>query len=541
MDADRWIEGYLDDLRARGFSATTIRDRRYPLRFFWKWLSGRHLRLDQLDAALVHEYLLLRSKGRAPSTLAGNLDVLRDFMRYALKRGAITNNPTDGVSCRWLNVPGGYPAYRGILRELFGSKPAAAAKGRLPLFSPHWESYLRHLRHVGYSRGHIVRTINCVSRFHEFVRRRGLRFRELRPEHVSEFLAQKDRLRSHFTGRLFKQKFFENSRRSIGSFLTYALGWKTTPATPSKCDSRVLPERLWTTYAGFCRRHRGLKPSTLARRAIMLGEFGAFIDRRGLGDISNLGVRDIDAFLLSISDRMKPVSLRSFVSTLRSFLRFLFLRRILASDLSRHIVSPRRFRRELRPKYLPWNKVLELLARVDRTSLIGKRDYAILVLLAGHGVRNHDVGSLLLSDVDWQAGSLLLRERKGGYTQTIPAARHVLDALREYLAVRPAVDQPHVFLTVAAPIRPLGDNVQAVVQHHLRRRFGDSLPHYGAHVLRHSFAKALLDQGAKMTDVRDLLGHHSLESTHVYTGIATNDLGEVADNYASLLSPAEAA
>jgi site-specific recombinase XerD len=537
MDSNHWIEGYLDDLRVRSFSAATISCRRYKLRFFWKWLADRRLRLDQLDAALVHEYLLLRSKELAPSTLAGNLDILRDFMRYALKRGAIAANPTVGVSCRWLDIPGGYPAYRGILKEIFGSKPAAVAKGHLPLFAPQWDSYLRHCRDVGYSRWYIVRMINCVSRFHEFVRRRGIRFRELCPNHMDEFIAQKGLLRSDFTRRLFKQRFFDNSRRSIGAFLHYA-GLVQRVELRSKSPSRVMPATLLVSYSRFCQSHRGHRSSTINNYRKQLNEFGLFLDRRGLTDIRKLGVRDIDAFLSSISARMKPVSLRAFVSSLRSFFSYLYIEGVMSKDLARLVMSPVRFRRDRRPKYLSWRKIQQALESIDRTSLSGKRDYAILTLMACHGLRNGEVGRLLLADIDWNKGALLLRERKAGDTQEFPISRPTQEALRVYIAARPQRPHPQVFLTVAGPIRPVGVGAEAIVNHRLRRCLGGERTHYGAHLLRHSFAKALLDQGAKMTDLRDLLGHHSLESTHVYTAINTNELSEVADNYAGLLVPA---
>jgi site-specific recombinase XerD len=536
MDDRQWIESYQANLRARGLKAATIRDRRYPLQSLFRWMADRGLRLEGLEPRRIHEHLLwLKSKGRAPSTVAGSLADLRGFIRYALKQGIVTADPTQGVSCGWLDTPGGYPAYRGILREIF-ERPAAVANGHLPLFAPHWENYLRHLRDAGYSRWHVVKSINCVSHFHEFLRRRRLRLRDVAFEQLKEFLGQKGRLRSRHDGRVLKQRFFENARRTIASFLRYAGLLKPVEAPPLP-QSRALPPKLLAAYSRFCRTHRGLRPTTITVRLTQLTEFGLFLDLQGLDDMRSLGVRHLDAFLREVSRRMKPVSLRAFVSSLRSFLRYLQLRGVLSKDLSRLVMSPVRFRRDRIPRYLPWKKVQRALESVDRSVLSGKRDYAILTLMACHGLRNGEVGGLLLSDIDWDKSAVLLRERKAGDTQELPISPATREALRDYITARPKSPHPYIFLNVAAPFGPVGTHATAVVERRLRRCLGDERPHYGAHLLRHSFAKALLDQGARITDVKALLGHQNLESTHVYTQIATEDLQEVADNYANFLTP----
>ncbi|MBI4669260.1 MAG: tyrosine-type recombinase/integrase, partial [Elusimicrobia bacterium] len=111
-------------------------------------------------------------------------------------------------------------------------------------------------------------------------------------------------------------------------------------------------------------------------------------------------------------------------------------------------------------------------------------------------------------------------------------------ALADYLTIRPHCSNPRLFLTLRAPWRPLTKTIlDKRVRWRLKERFGNSLPAYGCHVLRHSFAKAMLDRGAPLSHISVLLGHQALQSTYVYTRISIEEMREVADNYACLLVP----
>ena len=155
--------------------------------------------------------------------------------------------------------------------------------------------------------------------------------------------------------------------------------------------------------------------------------------------------------------------------------------------------------------------------------------------MACHGLRTREVANLKVTDIDWEKHSIFLRHRKRGGAANLPITPQTEEALKDYLSVRPDCDAAEIFLTTFAPIKPLGKNISACVQRHVRRVFGDTHRPSGAHMLRHSFAKALLDQGAPLHEVGSLLGHRTLRSTLIYTRINTEDLREVADNYANLL------
>ena len=501
---------------------------------FLRWLSSKNLSIPQVTPTLVNEYLCFRkSRGLEPAT---HFYPIRTFFRYAIQAGIVPQNPTQGVFCSWLGVPGGYPAYRGVMRQLM-RRPAAFLRYRLPLFALDLELYVKHLLEQGYSKRHLRGVLHYNFYFHRYLVRQGIKsLLQITPGHVEAY----QRRRLQYPGRHGRHcsaKTIRNTQGYIEGFLRYAFGrqgrhFRPPPATP---NPSVLPDRLIEDFLEFCRIHKGLKTVTQKDQQKELRRLGLFLESRNLRDIQKVTLPDLDAYCLARAGR--PSAQQRSVSVLRSFLRYLHLKGTLPHDWAQHIHSPCRFQADTRPKYLSWSKIQDLLAAVERHDAAGKRNYAILVLLACHGLRAREVAGLKISDIDWDDDSFLLRERKNGATTRLPLSPQARQALREYLAVRPTCPAPEVFLTAYAPVKPLGKYLYAVAHRLIYRHLGRLLPHQGAYVLRHSFAKVLLDRGASLPEIGTLLGHQALRSTFTYTRIATEDLREVSDNYAALLSP----
>lgn len=535
MDADP-LEIYLHDLRESGRKGWATH--RYQMAVFLRWLSERGVPLAQVDAGLVNDFLRHRKKsGCKYETLKMDLHILRRFFRWAQGKGLAMENPTQGISCAWLESAGGFPAYQGPLRKIL-KRPFAMLRNSLPLFAPHWEEYLELLLEKGHRPNYVRSVMNQNAHFHEYLTGRKVRrLTQVTPTLLNDFLRQEGARRRKAQGRRMSRKYLRAIRWRLVGFLTHAFGRRGRDfIKPAEApDSVVIPEKLSQRYAEFCRVHGGLRPKTISKYQHYILKLGRFLESRGRCTIQEATLADLDAFLL----RYRPRGVRGIqakASTLRSFFRYLHLNGDLSCDLAGKILSPRRFRDDRWPKYLPWSKVRQLLASVDRSTPVGKRDFAILTLLACHGLRAREAARLRIADLDWEGRSFLLRERKNGASARVPMSEESTQALRDYLAVRPECAQPEIFVAAQAPVRPLSsDGVGAVARTHLFRCFG-RLPHRGgAYALRHSFAKALLDRGARLSDIGAMLGHKSLRSTLIYTRIATQDMREVADNYASLL------
>lgn len=289
-------------------------------------------------------------------------------------------------------------------------------------------------------------------------------------------------------------------------------------------------------FAQHAGEHGGLKPTTVKVYLVWLEHLARFLERRGVRTVRRLRLAELDAFMAQRGARMSPRSLYNVRAALRAFLRYLYVVGELEWDFGGELARPSRFSADQRPKYLPWAEVEALLSGVDRDSPVGKRAYAVLALLACQGLRAGEVAKLRLEDLDFEAGSIFVRERKNGRSGRLPMSARAREALEDYLRVRPANVRAEVFLTVKGAPTPMSPGaVGQAASWRLRRRFPKRLEPRGAHVLRHSFAKCLLDRGARLTDLGLMLGHRHLRSTLMYARIATEELREVADNYARLL------
>lgn len=300
-------------------------------------------------------------------------------------------------------------------------------------------------------------------------------------------------------------------------------------------DRSSLSEDLLERFLAFCRDHRGVGESVQASHRRWLGRLFSFLRSRRVVQARRITVSLLDVFLLKAAAGISSPSLNGATSALRQFLRFLFQENLLPRALADAVAKPRQFRGEHRPKYIPWPQVEELLRGVDRRTVVGKRAFAILTLMAYQGLRAQEVGRLRMDDVRWESRSVFLRRRKTGRPGHLPLTPITLEAIKDYLAVRPSVNFPEIFVTVQGPPRPLGRFTYSVARREIERAFGGQVTPAGSHTLRHSFAKMLLDNGAPLAQIGQLMGHARIQSTMSYLRVATEDLREVADNYADFL------
>jgi site-specific recombinase XerD len=535
---DDLLKGYSDYLRANVPKCAYAYES--PARIFLRWLASKNMPLAGVTAQQFNGYLChRRSTGRGAHTVKNDLVKLRYFFRYARNRRLITHDPTKDVSCRWLGIPGGYPGYQGVLAQALHSHPSFLFDFRLPLFGQDWEGFLRQLIDQRYLK-RSIRAIALYNRdFHRFLTFRKVRgVEQIRPAHLDAFLRRVSVRYRRRHGRQPGRQFINHHRAPIELFLKFAFSRRslTFGRVRARPKSGALPDDLLRRYLNYCRNHRGLKPITLKYHLYELTKLRRFLGRRRIKSVAAASISDYDKFLLECSKSLSPKSLFTLLGVLRGFLRYLYVEGMITSDLARDLIAPRRFSADLRPKHLPWRKIEQLLTGIERDTVVGKRDHAILTLLAYHGLRAREVAKLAHSDIDWEASSLLLRDQKNGATSRIPLSPQANAALKSYLPVRPDCSCPEIFLTAHAPLKPLGANLSSVARFHLNKRFGRLLPSQGSHLLRHSFAKLLLDRRAKLEDVRILLRHKSPNSAQPYTRIAVEDLREVADNYANLLA-----
>lgn len=295
-----------------------------------------------------------------------------------------------------------------------------------------------------------------------------------------------------------------------------------TPSTPAN--------DLVAAYASHLADVRGFAVSTIAYHTATVRMWLGEGDPKGA--LAQLRAREIGAiedFLIIMGGRVSRPSLQHVVAHLRGFLRFLAMRDLAPTDLASWIDTPRVYSGERLPRALPWDTVLRFLKSLDRTTPMGRRDYAMFLLITTYGLRTSEVVALTLDDVGWREGQLRVPRPKVRSPLTLPLTPEVGAALLAYVRDgRPQLPHRQLFLRARAPAGTLKPTAVTEAFQGRVRRSGLAIPYKGPHCLRHSLAVHLLRQGASLKTIGDLLGHRSAESTCVYLRLHVEDLRDVA-------------
>lgn len=280
-------------------------------------------------------------------------------------------------------------------------------------------------------------------------------------------------------------------------------------------------------YRQFLQEVRGFAASTIQHHEATLNEFLAEAPEPG-SRLDELSGDAVEQYLTCKSKQVKRQSLQHIVAHLRAFLRYGYEHGAIAQRLDA-IDTVRTYRGELPPRALDWKVVQRLLASVDRHSLAGWRDYAILHLMAHYGLRPSEIVALKLSAIDSTARTLSVEQRKTRSILQLPLAERTVNVLRQYLRHgRAASEHPELFLRVRSPAGPLRNYAVLDIFEKRARLSGLPLAGSSSYCLRHAFAMRLLQRGVGIKAIGDLLGHHSLEATCVYLRIDIDLLREAA-------------
>lgn len=286
-------------------------------------------------------------------------------------------------------------------------------------------------------------------------------------------------------------------------------------------------DALVEEFKTFLTNVRGLSPTTVGHHVQTIGRL---IERAcpDLGRLSNLTQCDIERFIQVIGTNLCRHSLQHTVAHLRSFLRFCADHGYTKNRLG-VFDTPRVYRGELPPRALNWSVVRKLLRSIDRSTVEGRRDFAILHLMAHYGLRPSEVAGLTVDAIDWDQSSLHIKQCKTNSTMLLPLSSQAKLAIGHYLhRGRPASPWKEIFLKVRCPADPIkaatiGD-IYAKRVRLSRLQITGSSPYS----LRHSFAMRLLEKGVGVKTIGDVLGHRSLESTCVYLRLHVDALRVVA-------------
>ncbi len=286
---------------------------------------------------------------------------------------------------------------------------------------------------------------------------------------------------------------------------------------------------LLACYEGYLRRERGLVESTVTEYRRFAHELITQSLGRRKPDPHELDAARLRGFLLRRARQLAPRRAQTMATALRSFLRFLFLHGHTDTDLSLAVPMVRQWRLSSVPRHLPAQQVEQLLQACDLSSATGRRNHAVLLLLARLGLRASEVLTLELEDLRWRQGEIVVHG-KGGQVDRLPLPAEVGHALGRYLRLdRPRCASRRVFVCRTAPHRGFGhpSTVTSIVQRTLRRA-GLTPPTRGAHLLRHSLATDLLRRGRSLAEIGQVLRHRCANTTEIYAKLDFTALRDVA-------------
>lgn len=269
-------------------------------------------------------------------------------------------------------------------------------------------------------------------------------------------------------------------------------------------------EEVLTAYEKECENNeysrRGMRG-----RLQRLFFFVDYLSMRKVRDIGEITPEIISDYVISICPKHEK-SIVAVLTTLRVFLRFLYLNGYTEKDLSLSVPKRNRYYYPAFPSTWEPAEVKRMLDAIDRGSPLGKRDYAILLLVAKLGIRAGDIKALRLSDLNWTTKTITIIQGKTNVEVTYPILHDVGWALIDYLQnARPVCESPYLFVRPHAPFEAFGENANL---HNIITKYtrlaGITVPRgkrHGLHSLRHSLVSSLLEQGASLVLISEILGH----------------------------------
>lgn len=291
------------------------------------------------------------------------------------------------------------------------------------------------------------------------------------------------------------------------------------PAPPQDAAAALIAE-----FAEYLRCERGLAPMTVGAYSSRAARFLARYAPDG--DPSVIAPGDVTSAVLADASGLSAGAGQHLACALRAFLRYCHVRGLVTADVSAAALSVTGRRTTMLPRGLEPGTIEALLAACDRDEPAGRRDYAVILLLARLGLRGGEAARLRLDDISWRAGEIGIRG-KGGQYDVLPLPADAGAAIAAWLRDgRPAAGFREVFTTVFAPIRPLTREAVAGLVRRACKRAG--LESFGPHRLRHSAACAMIGARVPMAGIAQAMRHRSHGVTAIYARAGIDRLRPLA-------------
>lgn len=371
----------------------------------------------------------------------------------------------------------------------------------------------------GYAPFSIHRQVLLAACFSHWLKQNGVALRQIGPDHPSRYLRYRARRVQPYPGDAAALRYLIEFLRGKG--LISAEKISAHPLTPA--------EHCAQAYAQYLREARALARATIVNYVPLIRRF--LTDRFADGPValSRLSACDVVRFVQRQAPLLHLKRAKLLTTALRSFLRYARYRGDVMLDLAAAVPVVPNWSMSSIPRAIGANQIRQLLASIDRSTAMGRRDYAILLLLARLGLRSGEVAFLEFDDINWDAGQVSVRGKRGQLT-ALPLPTDVGEAIAAYLRHgRPRSTGRRVFLRSKAPIRGFLSQcaIGSIIRHALQRT-GIQAPTTGAHQFRHALATQMLRHGASLTEIGEVLRHRSPQTTMIYAKVDLKALRTLA-------------
>jgi site-specific recombinase XerD len=376
------------------------------------------------------------------------------------------------------------------------------------------EVYAARLAKDGLARHGTWRCLNLVGDLLSWIAGSRSKLTDLDERMVERYLRYRGGKQSIQPGDRAALKRWLSVLRDAGSIAPAAL----LPITPQ--------DQIFEEFGDYLRRERGLAPKSIVRHQPFIRRFLHEVCPAGVGDLGRISQEDVIRYIERHARDWSAESGKAMCWSLRAFLRYLHHRGLNPLALAGCVPSIRQWKLASLPTYLSTAQVQKVLHGCDRATAMGRRDYAILMMLAKLGLRADEVATLTLDDVDWRSGEMLVRA-KGRQRARMPIPPDVGAAVVAYLRDgRPKSSCRRLFLRTLAPNVGFasGCAITMIAKTALERAGIRGYAHQGAHIFRHSLATELLRSGATLSEIGQLLRHESHDTTRIYAKVDVDAL-----------------
>jgi site-specific recombinase XerD len=371
----------------------------------------------------------------------------------------------------------------------------------------------------GYALGSLRQRIRLAAGFSWWLAENAVRLHSVSAGHCAQYLRYRAR----------RLRIREGDATALRQLLDFLRHQGVIPAEKIHRPRLSPIERCAQAFERYLREERVLAKATIVNyvpfiRAFLKDRFG-----NGAVRLSRLCAGDVVRFVQRQAPRLHLKRAKLLTTALRSFLQYARYRGDIRLDLAAAVPRVANWSMSSIPRAISPDQVRRLLAHINRRTALGRRDYAILLLLARLGLRAGEVAFLDLEDIDWKGASLSVRG-KGGRRTELPLPADVGEAIVAYLRhARPRSTSRRVFLRARAPVRGfLGPSAVGSMVRHALQRAGIDAPTTGAHQFRHGLATQMLRHGASLSEIGELLGHRSAETTNIYIKVDLDALRTLA-------------